>query len=152
MWASPMERAQQLKRQQKVLREQEWAARPEYEKRQMVASIDLKGGRVVRRMAAVEKPDFSVPDDEPEAMESSQPTGTATGGKGAFSNNPLAAGLIRPKAREQKGKDAVREKPNTWQRVQMDDDDNEGYILDGGVYGGRIPMDRTLGDEERAFG
>ena len=47
MWASPAERAQQLKKQQKVLREQEWNARPEYEKRQMVASIDLKGRRVV---------------------------------------------------------------------------------------------------------
>ncbi|KAL8764056.1 MAG: hypothetical protein Q9194_007194, partial [Teloschistes cf. exilis] len=33
IWASPTERAMQLKRQQKVLREQEWNARPEWEKR-----------------------------------------------------------------------------------------------------------------------
>ncbi|KAK4947204.1 hypothetical protein LTR10_013976 [Elasticomyces elasticus] len=151
MWASPMERAQQLKRQQKVLREQEWAARPEYEKRRMVASIDVKGGKVVRRMAEVEKPDFSAAEDEPEIVEEVRPAAPSGNGKGAFSNNPLAAGLIRPKAREQKGKDAVREKPNTWQRVQMDED-NEAWILDGGVYGGRVPEDRTLGDEEHAFG
>ena len=52
MWASPQERAMQLKRQQKALREQEWNARPEYEKRTVVASIDLsvKGGRIVRKM------------------------------------------------------------------------------------------------------
>ncbi|KAK3622126.1 hypothetical protein LTR56_022352 [Elasticomyces elasticus] len=151
MWASPMERAQQLKRQQKVLREQEWAAKPEYEKRRMVASIDVKGGKVVRRMAEVEKPDFSAAEDEPEIVEEVRPAAPSGNGKGAFSHNPLAAGLIRPKAREQKGKDAVREKPNTWQRVQMDED-NEAWILDGGVYGGRVPEDRTLGDEEHAFG
>ncbi|KAF2479680.1 putative zinc finger motif, C2HC5-type-domain-containing protein [Neohortaea acidophila] len=51
MWASPAERAKQLKRQQRVLREMEWNARPEWEKRRVVASIDLSGKRVVRRMA-----------------------------------------------------------------------------------------------------
>ncbi|KAL9583441.1 MAG: hypothetical protein Q9212_002706, partial [Teloschistes hypoglaucus] len=45
IWASPTERAMQLKRQQKVLREQEWNARPEWEKRKVVVSIDLKGGK-----------------------------------------------------------------------------------------------------------
>ncbi|EMC94835.1 hypothetical protein BAUCODRAFT_74281 [Baudoinia panamericana UAMH 10762] len=152
MWASPAERAQQLKRQQKVLREMEWNARPEYEKRRVVASIDLKGGKVVRRMAEVEKPDFS-PDDEAEVdagdYKAPGPEGNA---KGAFSNNPLAKGMIRPKAREEKGKEAVREKSTMWRRVQMDEDDNEGWILDGGVYGGRIPEDRVLGEEEHAFG
>ena len=56
MWASPQERAMQLKRQQKALREQEWNSRPEYEKRKVVASIDLVGGKIVRRMATVERP------------------------------------------------------------------------------------------------
>jgi hypothetical protein len=154
MWASPAERAQQLKKQQKVLREMEWAARPEYEKRRVVASIDLKGGKVVRRMAEVEKPDFSA-GDEADAEDDylpAVPEGTAAGEKGAFSNNPLATGLIRPKAKEQKGKDAVREKPNAWRRVQTDEDDNEAWILDGGVYGGRIPEDRILGEDEHACG
>ena len=49
MWASPAERAQQLKRQQEVLREMEWNAKPEYEKRRVVASIDLQGRKVVRK-------------------------------------------------------------------------------------------------------
>lgn len=160
MWASPAERAQQLKRQQKVLRELEWNARPDYEKRRVVASIDLKGGKIVRKMADVEKPDFSSQDDGAESehlhrtpVPPSADTHSA-GGKGTFSNNPLAAGLVRPKAREEKAKDAVREKTNTWRRVQMDEDqgDNEAWILDGGVYGGQAPQDRRLGEEEHAFG
>ncbi|TKA22107.1 hypothetical protein B0A50_08361 [Salinomyces thailandicus] len=158
MWASPAERAAQLKRQQKVLREVEWNARPEYEKRQVIASIDLKGGKVVRRMAEVEKPDFSA-DDTPQDSESDYqvpaPPQSQSGGKGAFSQNPLAAGLIRPKARQdrEKGKGVVRAKTDTWRRVQMDEDDNEAWILDGGVYGGQqVPEDRVLGAEEHAFG
>ncbi|KAG8528644.1 uncharacterized protein KY384_006331 [Bacidia gigantensis] len=47
-WASPAERARQLQRQLKVKREQDWAARPEWEKRGKVLSINLgKGGRSV---------------------------------------------------------------------------------------------------------
>lgn len=154
MWASPQERAQQLKKQQRMLREMEWSARPEYEKRQMVASIDLKGGRVVRRMAEVEKPDFNETGGESEADEDSGFQAPAPeGGKdeGAFSNNPLVGTMVRPKAREDKGKHPEREKESTWRRVQMDEDDNEGWILDGGTYGGRIEG-RVLGDEEHAFG
>nr|POE56187.1 uncharacterized protein c1a6.01c [Quercus suber] len=154
MWASPSERAQQLKRQQRMLREMEWNARPEYEKRRVVASIDLKGGRVVRRMADVEKPSFAAleEDDGVDTAPVPVPQGPD---QGAFSYNPLATGLIRPKAREDadKGKGLdVGEGRNTWRRVQMDEDDNEGWILDGGVYGGRAPENRALGDEEHAFG
>lgn len=152
MWASPAERAQQLKKQQKMLREMEWAAKPEYEKRRVVASIDLKGGKIVRRMAEVERPDFSQDDgganDDGDDYQAPKPEGN---GVGAFSNNPLAAGLVRPKAREDKGKDVQVEKQNTWRRVQMDEDDNEAWILDGGVYGGR-DVNPTLGEEEHAFG
>ncbi|KAK3706407.1 hypothetical protein LTR37_012785 [Vermiconidia calcicola] len=159
MWASPMERAQQLKKQQKVLREMDWNARPEYEKRRVVASIDLKGGRVVRKMADVERPDFSSADeaDQPEedyvAPVPGSQAASGGGGGGAFSNNPLAKGMIKPKAREEKGKEIAREKKNTWRRVQMDEDqdDNEAWILDGGVYGGDV-QDRVLGAEEHAFG
>lgn len=56
MWASPEERALELKRQQKIMREMEWNARPEYEKRRQVVSIDLVGGKVIRKMALVERP------------------------------------------------------------------------------------------------
>ena len=153
MWASPVERAQQLKRQQKVLREMEWNSRPEYEKRRVVASIDLKGGKVVRRMAEVEKPEFATADEatEPEADYQAPPPDSRSGGGGAFSNNPLAKGMIKPKAREEKGKDVVREKQSMWRRVQNDDDDNEAWILDGGIYGGNTEG-RILGAEEHAFG
>ncbi|KAI6812248.1 zf-C2HC5-domain-containing protein, partial [Hortaea werneckii] len=154
MWASPAERAAQLKRQQKALREMEWNAKPEWEKRQVVASIDLKGGKIVRRMAEVEKPDFDAAEAEEPEDDFLPPAPSANGSesKGAFSQNPLAAGLIRPKAKEDKGKGAEREKRDTWRRVQMDEDDNEAWILDGGVYGGQIPPDRVLGADEHAFG
>ncbi|KYK60973.1 uncharacterized protein DCS_02113 [Drechmeria coniospora] len=56
MWASPEERAKELKRQQAMLREMEWNAKPDYEKRRQVISIDLVGGKVVRKMAAIERP------------------------------------------------------------------------------------------------
>ncbi|KAB8297657.1 hypothetical protein EYC80_001465 [Monilinia laxa] len=58
MWASPAERAKELKRQQRVLAEQEWNARPEYEKRRQVVSVDLVGGKIVKRMAKIEAPKF----------------------------------------------------------------------------------------------
>lgn len=152
MWASPQERAQQLKKQQKMLREMEWNARPEYEKRRMVASIDVKGGKVMRKMAAVEKP-ASFSDGEDDAEEDYQPPAPEGRNGGAFSRNPLMGGLIRPMAAVSKGKekDAGEEtKKNTWRRVQDENDDNEQWILDGGVYGGRIEG-RVLGAEEHAF-
>lgn len=140
MWASPQERAMQLKKQQKALREQEWNARPDYEKRKVVASIDLVGGKIVRRMAAADRP--TTPDSGDEPPE--QPTGTfergaISSGSGAFARNPLLGGLIRPtiKVAESKGKDNESERKQTWRRVQDDNDDNEQWILDGGVYGNR---------------
>ncbi|CAO2650962.1 Nn.00g092590.m01.CDS01 [Neocucurbitaria sp. VM-36] len=142
MWASPQERAMQLKRQQKALREQEWNARPEYEKRKVVASIDLSKGRLVRRMAAAERP--ATPESEDEPIEHTEgPTtydhGAISSGGGAFSKNPLLGGLIRPtiKVEESKGKEKYGERKQTWRRVQDDNDDNEQWILDGGVYGAR---------------
>ena len=156
MWASPAERAQQLKKQQKLLREMEWNARPEYEKRRVVASIDLSGKKFVRKMADVEKPDFSSADEAAGTDDDYLPLAPApapgpSSGGGAFSNNPIAKGLIKPKAREEKGKGAVREKASTWRRVQMDDNDNEAWILNGGIYGGDT-RDRVSGAEEPACG
>ncbi|SMQ50177.1 unnamed protein product [Zymoseptoria tritici ST99CH_1A5] len=154
MWASPVERAKQLKRQQKVMREMEWNAKPEWEKRQVVASIDLVGGRVVKRMKEVERPDFEVEgegEDDGEGYKQMVPEGGDGNSGGAFSNNPLAAGLIRPMAREGggdgKGRKEREERSTTWRRVQMDEDDNEQWILDGGVYGGNTSMESTAGDE-----
>jgi hypothetical protein len=138
MWASPQERAMQLKRQQKALREQEFNARPEYEKRRMVASIDLVGGKIVRKMAAVERPSTPESDNEPAEPPPALQHGAISSGGGAFSKNPLLGGLIRPTIKmEGKGKDKEGERVQTWRRVQDDNDDNEQWILDGGVYGGR---------------
>ncbi|KAH7324881.1 putative zinc finger motif, C2HC5-type-domain-containing protein [Stachybotrys elegans] len=140
MWASPEERARELKRQQKLMREMEWNARPEYEKRKQVVSIDLVGGKVVRKMVDVERP--ASPEEDP-----AEPSGGAlvesSGNKrsgGAFSGNPLLGSLIKP-VFDAKGKgvelEGRRERKKGWRRVQDDLDDNERVILDGGAYGGR---------------
>jgi hypothetical protein len=140
-WASPVERAKQLKKQQKVLAEQEWNARPDYEKRRQVVSIDLVKGKVVKRMGAVEKPQIqghSDSEEEDEVLPMSDTSGNKGGG--TFSRNPLLGGLIKPVYHSAKGKETEgqREEPKrkTWRRVQDDLDDNEAIILDGGVYGG----------------
>lgn len=153
MWSSPVERAAQLKRQQKVLRDQEWNAKPEYEKRRVVVSVDLVGGKVVKKMADVPKPsetnesepNLTLPHDAAPATH-----------HGAFSNNPLMGALIRPVWKSQDSPGAtvsVEGKENgrksTWRRVQDDDEDNEAWILDGGVYGGR---DAVLDGDERGLG
>ena len=149
-----------------MLREQEWNAKPEYEKRKVVVSVDLVGGKAVRRMGTVEKPrdeeeghgGMEAVADSGNAME-----GSSAGGGGAFSKNPLMGGLIRPvwkgkgkgkeNAVEVEGDEDKENQPrkNTWRRVQDDDDDNEAWILDGGVYGGN-DAEKRLGDEEHAFG
>ena len=105
-------------------------------------------------MAAVERPNFDTDEENIDPAEDDHVAPAPAGsGRGAFSNNPLAKGLIRPMAREDKGKAPEREKTNTWRRVQMDadQDDNEQWILDGGVHGGQ-QVDVALGAEERAFG
>ncbi|KAI1383716.1 zf-C2HC5-domain-containing protein [Hypoxylon trugodes] len=139
IWATPEERAREFKRQQKVLREMEWNARPDYEKRRQVVSIDLVGGKVVRKMAAVERPQS--PEDDTEAHPVLEEI-SANGAGGAFSNNPLLGSLIKP-VFNVKGKGAQLEARNTtatrWRRVQDDLENNEAVILDGGAYGGR-PM------------
>lgn len=148
LWSSPVERAAQLKRQQKVLREQEWSGRPEWEKKRVVVSVDLVGGKVVRRMGEVEKPDFEK-EDAREEGEGVPGGGGEGGGGGAFSKNPLMGNLIRPVWKNNgKGKNTAvdadaegdkehRPGKSVWRRVQDDDDDNEALILDGGIYGAR---------------
>ncbi|KAI1332304.1 zf-C2HC5-domain-containing protein [Xylariaceae sp. FL0255] len=139
MWASPEERARELKRQQKILREMEWNARPDYEKRRQVVSIDLVGGKVVRKMTAMERP--ASPDEEmtPDFSDSSlgETSGNRAGSqKGAFSKNPLLGGLIKPvfhsKGQAEEGRQLNAKR---WRRVQDDLYDNEAVILDGGIFG-----------------
>ncbi|KAK4690685.1 activating signal cointegrator 1, partial [Lecanoromycetidae sp. Uapishka_2] len=158
MWSSPVERAAQLKKQQKVLREQEWNAKPEYEKRKVVVSVDLVGGKVVRRMVDRERPE-EVKDEVEDEEVGKAPNGCGGSG-GAFSKNPLLGGLIRP-IWKSTGRDSSTDgvygdeenepRKTTWRRVQDDDDDNEAMILDGGIYGGN-DNERRLGDEEHAQG
>lgn len=136
IWATPVERAMELKKQQKALREQEWRSRPEYEKRRVVASIDLVGGKVVRRMATVDRPKTPESDGEddyvpPKIDKSTQKT--------TFGRNPLLGALIRPVAPVQsKGKGPAGQSTTKWRRVQDDNDDNERWILDGGLQGESI--------------
>lgn len=148
MWASPEERARELKRQQKLLREMEWNARPEYEKRRQVVSIDLVGRKVVKKMAAIERPPSPMTWDEPDGVDYGAPvveqvpnSERVAGAGGAFSRNPLLGGVIRP-VFEAKGEgkgvelEGRKDRKTRWRRVQDDLDDNEAVILDGGVYGG----------------
>jgi hypothetical protein len=165
MWASPGERALELKRQQKVLRELEWEMRPEYEKRRQVVSIDLVGGKIVKKMVAVDRP------KTPELEEQQEEYGDGAGGSvlrardgnrggGAFSRNPLLGAMIKPvykdvvkgKGKQTGGRDGGGDAPRSrWRRVQDDMDDNEGVILDGGVYGHAeldpVASTETGGDE-----
>ena len=176
MWSSPVERAAQLKRQQKVLREQEWNARPEYEKRRVVVSVDVVKGKVVRRMGEVRREDVEGGDEEEEEEEGVEKEIAGSGqegkGTGVFGRNPLLGGLIKPvwRSKDEAGKgkwpadvrggdgwaasedgDKENRLRSGWRRVQDDNDDNEALILDGGVYGGRGD-DRMLREEEHAIG
>ncbi|PSR77106.1 hypothetical protein BD289DRAFT_445837 [Coniella lustricola] len=177
MWASPEERARELKRQQKLVREMEWNARPDYEKRQQVVSIDLVGGKVIKKMAAKERPPTpeEILDDNGHDHGHNSAFATTTGrtgsagsavlsqtdgnkrtaGGGAFSKNPLLGGMIKP-VYDAKGKGVALEGRKDratprWRRVQDNMDDNEGVILDGGIYGGSDGQDLaatgSLGDE-----
>lgn len=149
MWASPEERARELKRQQKLLREMEWNARPEYEKRQQVVSIDLVGGKVVKKFMAKERPPTPPTPEEEDAslggvLEETNPNrggaGAGAGAGGAFSRNPLLGGMIKP-VYDLKGKEVAlegrKDRTTRWRRVQDDLSNNEGVILDGGIYGGK---------------
>jgi len=159
-WVGPMERARLLKQQQKVLREQEWNARPEYEKRREMVSLDIVGGKLVKTFKTVQQKyaDREDKENEPEIEESqygaSQEVEDGRKAKGAYSRNPLLGGLIRPvytPADEQKTGVPPQERKTMWRRVQDDYEDNEEVILDGGVYGGGslADPDRREGADER---
>ena len=150
MWDSPVERAAQLKKQQKVLREQEWNAKPEFEKR--VVSLDLVGGKVIKRIREVERPRA---DDVEDEVVSEMHNNASDSGGGTFSRNPLLGNLVRPiwKGKSKDVEDKENEpRESAWRRVQDDNDDNEAWILDGGVYGSSRDDEQRLDDEEHAFG
>ncbi|KAK6510268.1 hypothetical protein TWF481_004985 [Arthrobotrys musiformis] len=148
MWATPQERALQLREQQRKMKELEWENRDEWEKRSVVVSIDLKGKRVERRMGAIEKPKFEVEPEKEDEEEVVPITLTSSGG--TFSKNPLLAkGLIKPIWRPQKGSEVAAEAGDNlgqwekilrsgWRVVQDDMTDNEALILDGGRLGGEV--------------
>ncbi|KAL5341496.1 putative zinc finger motif, C2HC5-type-domain-containing protein [Aspergillus crustosus] len=138
LWMTPSQRALALKKQQRIMREMEEAARPEWEKKKTVMSLDIKGGRVRRVYQAAPAETTPAPAEDEETEDLTYQTGKS-GGK-AFSHNPLlaAGGLMRPvwKAPEE-NKGEPKERKQTWRRVQQDndDDDNEQWILDGGRHG-----------------
>jgi hypothetical protein len=143
-WMTPVQRAAALKKQQKYLRELEEANKPDWEKKKTVMSMSIKNGKLVRTYETVKS---SAPQEVEEAEEVvDQNEGEASSrsqGVGGLSQNPLLSGggLIRPiwKAPDdRKGKGKSREateRRETWRRVQDDNDDNEQWILDGGIHG-----------------
>ena len=94
MWSSTEERAMELKRQQKLRREMEWNSRPEYEKRQQVVSIDLVGGKVVKKMAAKERP--ATPDNDNGSSNDVLVESSGNQGGGPYSRNPMGRGVMKP--------------------------------------------------------
>ncbi|KAJ5824854.1 hypothetical protein N7447_007194 [Penicillium robsamsonii] len=139
LWMTPTQRALALKKQQRIQREMDEKARPEWERKKTVMSLDIKGGKVRRvyhSAPAEPTPEAGEPEpvEEGGAVDSSQ-------GQHVFSRNPLlaAGGLMRPvwRAPETKQTEAAEptERKQTWRRVQDDNDDNEQWILDGGIHG-----------------
>ncbi|KAL4749438.1 hypothetical protein BDW72DRAFT_214098 [Aspergillus terricola var. indicus] len=139
LWMTPSQRALALKKQQRIMREMEEKARPEWEKKKTIMSLDIKGGRVrkVYQAAPAETP---APTEDEETEDLTYDVGRQRSGGEALSRNPLlaAGGLMRPvwKAPENKEKKGEpKERKQTWRRVQDDKDDNEQWILDGGLHG-----------------
>ncbi|EPQ61843.1 hypothetical protein BGT96224_A20554 [Blumeria graminis f. sp. tritici 96224] len=149
IWATPVERARALKKQQKLLQEQEWNARPEYERKRMVVSLNVVGGKVVKNIGRTERrpqADLIAPaknsNMEEEEMEPvAQKQGHSTQ---IFRRNPLLGSLIRPvwtpsvKETDVGELQQQKDQTNTWRRVQDNQDDNESYILDGGLKGREV--------------
>ena len=142
-WMSPAQRALALKKQQKYLRELEEERKPEWEKKKTVMSMSIKNGKLMRSYEKVQedRPAQKELDHEELVGEAETEVATTSDRKGAFGKNPLLAGggLVRPvwKAPDEgKGKQREdRTRKQTWRRVQDDNDDNERWILDGGIYG-----------------
>lgn len=171
-WATPQERALQLKKQQKVMRTMEWNAKEDYEKRRVVVAIDLKGRKVVKEMRDIAPPEISSEEDEATGYDEEYDTSLERGGQAAFggkgkgksverggkyARNPLLRGMIRPVYNKNQGKGKEKEQEgddvdgvntaNTWRRVQDEFKDNEEIILNGGAYGAERTERGTAGEE-----
>ncbi len=160
-WMSAVQRAAALKKQQRYMKEMEDNSKPEWERTKNVVSLGFRNGKLVKSYGKAprrevvedvgeegEDGDEEVNGVEGEAMDGGAGENNAAG-KGKFSNNPLlkSGGLIRPVwkpqdgAAEEKGKrkereqDSTRERRSVWRRVQDDNEDNEQWILDGGLRG-----------------
>ncbi|GLA02394.1 hypothetical protein AnigIFM60653_001864 [Aspergillus niger] len=143
LWMTPAQRALALKKQQRIMREMEEKVRPEWEKKKTIMSLDIKGGKV-RKVYQSAGPAETGPSAEEEAeakAEEELGDGETRESSGkAFSHNPLlaAGGLLRPVWKSADGEQADtarKERKQTWRRVQDDNDDNEQWILDGGLHG-----------------
>lgn len=142
-WMTPLQRAAALKKQQQYLRELEEANRPEWEKKRTVMSMSVKNGKLVKTYEKVQAPGMARQEDAEvvSGEEHKDEEGQHLGGSGAFSNNPLLASgsLIRPVWKTHDGGEvngkAPRERRSVWRRVQDDNEDNEQWILDGGLHG-----------------
>jgi hypothetical protein len=139
LWMSPAQRALALKKQQRILREMEEKARPEWEKKRTIMSLDIKGGKVTRVYQSAGAESNPSAEEEPEPEAGDETTKSSRGE--AFSRNPLlaAGGLMRPVWKGPDGQPtearAHKDRKQTWRRVQDDNDDNEQWILDGGLHG-----------------
>ena len=143
-WMSAVQRATALKKQQQYLREMEEQDRPEWEKTRTVMSMSVKNGKVLKTYGTVRAPapTASRSEDDGEIADGMvEEPDPQVSGKGALSNNPLLADrrLVRPmykRPEDEKGKGKERApRENKWRRVQDDHDDNEQWILDGGIHG-----------------
>jgi hypothetical protein len=139
-WMSPVQRAAALKKQQKYMREMEELNKPEWEKK-TVMSVSIVNGKLVKTYETVKAP--MTKDVEPEDIDETETPGPSSSDdlrKATLDNNPLrvAGNLLRPiwKAPEgEKGKGReTTTRQNKWRRVQ-DDQEDEQWILDGGVHG-----------------
>jgi hypothetical protein len=159
-WMSPVERAKALKAQQRYAREMEEKNRPEWERKKMVMSLDVSGGKVRRMYNRVEASSLPVSSGDVSEDDGDEEPGEDVGGGdvgrgGTFTTNPLLVGggsgnfkLVRPiwtdkhkgkevdKSAETGSDESAKERMSTWRRVQDDNgDDGERWVLDGGVYG-----------------
>ena len=155
-WMSAVQRAAALKKQQKYMKEMEEQSKPEWERTKNVVSLGFKNGKLVKNYRKAPRRDVAedvegVGDDEEvgEGVDVDVDGGAGggdAGARGKFSDNPLlkGGGLIRPVWKpkdggEDKGKgkeiDSTRERKSLWRRVQDDNEDNEQWILDGGLRG-----------------
>lgn len=158
-WMTPMQRAAALKKQQQYIREMEEANRPEWEKKRTTMSLSVKNGKLVKTFerAKAETPRTEVEEEIADEEVGRDEQRQNLGGSGAFSNNPLLKGgmLIRPVWKPKEGEVAgaesegkKRERKSVWRRVQDDTEDNEQWILDGGLRGYGVES-RLMEDESQ---